>query len=41
VQLELTDEQAVALLALLNRTIEDDRLPVLSRVAISAGSGST
>jgi len=31
-QLELTDEQAAALLALLNRTIEDDRYPLSPRI---------
>jgi hypothetical protein len=33
-QLELTEEQAAALLALLNRTIDDDRYPLSPRIGI-------
>jgi hypothetical protein len=33
-QLELTDEKAAALLALLNRTIDNDRYPLSARVRV-------
>jgi hypothetical protein len=33
-QLELTDEEATALLALVNRTIEDDRFPLSPRIQV-------
>jgi hypothetical protein len=37
VQLELTDEKAAALLALLNRTIENDRYPLSPRIRVMRG----
>ena len=36
-QLELTDEKAAALLALLNRTIENDRYPLSPRIRVMRG----
>jgi hypothetical protein len=36
-QLELTDEEAAALFALLNRTIENDRYPLSPRIQVMRG----
>lgn len=36
-QIDLSDEEAAALLALLNRTIENDRYPLSPRIQILRG----
>jgi hypothetical protein len=40
-KLDLTDEEAAALLSLLNRVIDDDRYPLSPRIRICATSGQS